>query len=147
MDNQIEKSVILNAPIARVWQAIANADQFGEWFRVKFTDQFALEVPIKGNITYPGYEHMVMQLVPRHIEEPTYFAYTWCPYPDGSPDGENRETLVEFRLVAQGDRTELTIVESGFDALPDDPRREESYRSNTEGWAIQAENIANYVES
>ena len=147
MPNQIQKTLTLKAPITRVWQAIANANQFGAWFRVKFTGEFAVGVILKGKITYPGYEHMEMEVVPTHIQEPTYFAYTWCPYSDGKPEGKNRETLVEFKLKAQGENTELTIIESGFDALPDDARREESYRSNTEGWAIQAQNIADYVES
>jgi hypothetical protein len=38
----------------------------------------------------------------------------------------------------------LTITESGFEALSN-PRRLEVLRGNTEGWNIQANNIAAYV--
>jgi uncharacterized protein YndB with AHSA1/START domain len=33
--DRIEKQVILRAPVARVWRAIADAGEFGRWFGVK----------------------------------------------------------------------------------------------------------------
>jgi uncharacterized protein YndB with AHSA1/START domain len=39
MSDRIEKSIELNAPIERVWRALTDHNEFGEWFRVK------LEVP------------------------------------------------------------------------------------------------------
>ena len=38
--DRIEKTVIINAPRSRVWQAIADTKQFGEWFRVKLDGDF-----------------------------------------------------------------------------------------------------------
>ena len=32
--DRIEKSIVLRAPRARVWRALANAEEFGVWFRV-----------------------------------------------------------------------------------------------------------------
>ena len=37
----IEKTVTLRAPRSRVWRAITNAKEFGEWFRVKLEGSFA----------------------------------------------------------------------------------------------------------
>ncbi|MBT6482786.1 MAG: vanillate O-demethylase oxidoreductase VanB, partial [Gammaproteobacteria bacterium] len=34
MEDKIEKNVDLNAPIERVWQALTDHREFGEWFRV-----------------------------------------------------------------------------------------------------------------
>lgn len=147
MQDSIEKSITLNAPIARVWQAITKHDQFGDWFKVKFDNPFRVGVPVTGRITYPGYEHMEMQVIPRALIAETYFSFSWCPYSDGKPEGKERETLVEFKLKEDGAQTHLTIIESGFLALPDDGRREEAFRMNTQGWNEQAKNIAAYVES
>ena len=55
-------------------------------------------------------------------------------------------TLVEFRLEPIAGGTRLTIVESGFESIPE-PRRFEVLRGNTEGWNIQAGNIAAHVAS
>ncbi len=38
----------------------------------------------------------------------------------------------------------LTVVESGFDSLPDE-RRDEALRRNTEGWEIQLQNVQHHV--
>jgi len=35
MDNCIEKRIELKAPVSRVWRALTDHREFGEWFRVK----------------------------------------------------------------------------------------------------------------
>jgi uncharacterized protein YndB with AHSA1/START domain len=55
-----------------------------------------------------------------------------------------RRTLVEFTLKPQGSGTKLTVVESGFEHLPEN-RRLEAFRMNDGGWAEQLDNIAKYV--
>jgi uncharacterized protein YndB with AHSA1/START domain len=71
----------------------------------------------------------------------------WCPYggdPEVDYSGEPH-TLVEFILEPAGSGTRLTIRESGFDRIPED-KRQDAFVGNTEGWNIQAENIAKHVE-
>ena len=147
MQDKIEKTLTLKAPQARVWEALTNHTQFGEWFKVQFDGPFVEGKALNGKITYPGYEHMEMQVIPRKIQPQSYFSYTWCPYSDNKPEGKDRETLVEFKLKTLDEGTHLTIIESGFAALPADARREEAFRMNTNGWNEQAKNIAAYVES
>jgi len=43
--DRIEKKVILRAPRSRVWRAIANAEEFGEWFGVKLEGTFQQGTP------------------------------------------------------------------------------------------------------
>src|SRR4051812_12685480 len=57
-ENRIEKKILLRAPRSRVWRAISNAAEFGEWFRAKFEGGFAEGTVARGHITYPGYEHV-----------------------------------------------------------------------------------------
>ena len=144
--DRIEKTATLKAPRARVWQAIADARQFGEWFRVRLDGEFAVGATIRGNITYPGYEYITMEVVVERIEPERFFSYRWHPYAidpkvDYSPEPM---TLVEFTLEDAPGGTRLTIVESGFDGVPLS-RRAEAFRMNSDGWNEQLQNIERYV--
>ena len=56
--DRIEKIVELAAPVSRVWRAITDHNEFGEWFRVRLDGPFQIGEATTGNITYPGYEHI-----------------------------------------------------------------------------------------
>ena len=63
MTDRIEKQIVLRSPRARVWRAISDKNEFGTWFGVKFPDgTFAPGETVTGNITYPGYEHLTMEI-------------------------------------------------------------------------------------
>lgn len=149
MQDRIEKDIELTAPIARVWSALTDYEEFGAWFRVKLDGPFVVGEVSRGRITYPGYEHMQWEATVQAMEPERLFSFTWCPY-GGDPgvDYSNEPTtLVEFRLEPTSTGTRLFISESGFNALPDDERRVDALRSNTRGWNEQSRNIAAHVES
>src|SRR5580692_4001025 len=100
MESQIQKQVEIAAPVARVWQALTDFRQFGEWFKVKLDGPFVAGQPVGGHITYPGYEHLRMDIVVKTIEPERLFSYTWHPYAVDPKVDYSRETptLVEFRL-------------------------------------------------
>ena len=145
--DRIEKRVVLRAPRARVWRAIANAEEFGQWFRVKLRGPFTEGQSVLGQLTHPGYEHVTMEMLIERIDKERYFAYRWHPYAiDPSADYTSEPTtLVELRLEdSDGGGTLLTIVESGFDRIPLG-RRSEAFRMNSQGWDAQAKNIERHV--
>ena len=144
--DRIEKRVILKAPRTRVWRAIADAEQFGEWFRMKFDGPFVEGQTVRGRVLSPGYEHMTGDLQIVRVEPEHYFAYRWHPYAvDMAVDySDEPTTLVEFRLADEAGGTVLTVTESGFDQIPLH-RRAEAFRMNDGGWTGQMENIAGYV--
>jgi uncharacterized protein YndB with AHSA1/START domain len=146
MDYQIEKRIELSAPVSRVWRALTDHREFGEWFRVKLEGPFVPGKTSGGHITYPGYEHLKFEVVVQKMEPERLFSYTWHPYavdPKIDYSTEN-PTLVEFKLEKTASGTLLTVTESGFDKIPIN-RRAEAFRMNEGGWAIQMENIRNYV--
>lgn len=145
--DRIEKVVDLAAPVARVWRAITDHNEFGEWFRVRLDGPFKVGATTTGNIVYPGYEHMKWVSVTEEMDYERLFAFSWPPStidPDTEYD-EDAKVRVEFRLEPKGKGTRLTITETGFQQFPES-KRLEVLRSNTEGWDIQAKNIADYVE-
>jgi uncharacterized protein YndB with AHSA1/START domain len=146
MEDRIEKRIEIAAPVSRVWRALTDSRQFGEWFLVRMDGPFVAGEPVGGQITHPGYEHVRMEIVVKEIEPETLFSYTWHPYSvDPKVDYSQEEsTLVEFRLQPTAGGTLLTVTESGFDKIPSE-RRAEAFRMNDGGWAQQMKNIQAYV--
>jgi uncharacterized protein YndB with AHSA1/START domain len=144
--DRIEKQILLRAPQSRVWQALTDAREFGAWFRVKLEGPFLAGGRTRGQITYPGYEHITMEVRVERMEAETLFSFRWHPYAvDPKVDYSSEPTtLVEFRLEAADDGTLLRLVESGFDRLPAN-RRDEAFRMNDGGWKQQLTNIERHV--
>lgn len=144
--DRIEKKLVINASRSRVWRAISTAEEFGTWFRVNFDGAFAEGATIRGNVTHPGYEHVVMEVTVERIEPERYFSYRWHPFSPGPAVDYSAEptTLVEFILDDAADGVAVTIVESGFDRIPL-ARRAEAFRMNEKGWAGQINNLARHV--
>lgn len=148
--DRIERSITLQAPRSRVWRALTQAGEFGQWFGARLDGQaFAAGQRTHGPISIPGYEHIAFDVTVERMDPEDHFAYRWHPYPmgDGFDPANEPTTLVEFTLRdAEGGGTVLTVVESGFDALPAH-RHDEAYRMNSGGWEGQMRNIAAHVEA
>ena len=148
MTDRIEQRIELKAPVSRVSRALTDHREFGEWFRVKIDGPFVPGEVSRGNITYPGYEHLQWEAVVKAMEPERLFSFTWHPYAvDPKMDySKEPQTLVEFRLEKTAEGTRLTVTESGFDKIPAG-RRPEAFRMNEGGWAEQMKNIERYLAS
>ena len=144
--DRIERRIELQAPPARVWRALTDHRQFGEWFRVRLDAPFVPGQTSRGQVTYPGYEHVRWEAVIQKMEPERLFSFTWHPaaVDPGADYSKEPSTLVEFRLEATAGGTLLVLTESGFDGLPPG-RRLEAFRMNQGGWEIQMTNIERYV--
>ena len=144
--DRIEKKIELNAPVSRVWKALTDYREFGEWFRVKLESPFIPGKVSRGRITHPGYEHVVMEVVVQKLEPERLFSYHWHPYAIDPKVDYSKEpsTLVEFHLSKTAAGTMLVVTESGFDAIPAH-RRDEAFRMNDGGWTAQLKNIEKHV--
>jgi uncharacterized protein YndB with AHSA1/START domain len=150
MNDHVEKRIELKAPISRVWRALTDYREFGEWFRVQLDGPFVLGQVSRGQMTYPGCEHIKWEATVQKMEHERLFSFTW-PHPksldkvDYSQDyTEEPSTLVEFRLEKTANGTLLILTESGFDKFPGD-RRLEAFRRNDGGWTQQMKNVQDYV--
>lgn len=146
MNDRIEKRIELKAPVSKVWQALTDYHQFGEWFGVKLDGPFVPGQTTRGQITHPGYEHCYWVAAVKKMEPEHFFSFTWHPYAIDTKRDYSKETptLVEFRLEKIEAGTRLVVTESGFDKIPND-RRLEAFRMNDNGWTKQMENIDSYV--
>jgi uncharacterized protein YndB with AHSA1/START domain len=146
MNDVIEKQIEIAAPQARVWKALTDYRQFGEWFRVILEGPFVEGQSVGGQLTFPGYEYLRMDVDVKTIEPESRFAFTWHPYAvDPKLDySQETPTLVEFTLQPAAKGTLLTVKESGFDKLPPD-RRLQAFRMNVNGWEQQMKSLEAYV--
>ena len=146
MNDRIEKRIELKAPVSRVWRALTDYREFGEWFHVKLDGPFLPGQVSHGQVTHPGYEHVKWEAVVQKMEPERLFSFTWHPYSVDPKIDYSKETptLVEFRLEKTASGTLLVLTESGFDKIPAG-RRLEALRMNDGGWTQQMKNIENHV--
>ena len=146
--DRIEKQIEIAAPVSRVWRAITDHREFGEWFQAKLDGPFVVGQVSHGRITYPGYEHLAWEAVVQKIEPERYFSFSWTTY-CGEPGTEALKdiyTLVEFLLEPTATGTLLRVVESGFDRLPAE-LRDSVWRRNEGGWSEQVKSVDAYVRA
>ena len=145
--DRIERSVTLKASRSRVWRALSHAEEFGNWFGVKLEGKsFVAGQRVQGQITYPGYEHLVFDVLIERVEPERVLSWRWHPAAiDPAVDYKKEpSTLVVFELKEVEGGTLLTVVESGFDSVPPS-RRLEAFRMNSQGWDEQMKNIEEHV--
>lgn len=144
----IEKQIELKASLQRVWRALTDHREFGEWFGVKMEQPFVEGQVSRGRVLSPGYDHVTFEITVVRLESESVFGFTWHPYAIDPGVDYSRETptLVEFRLQKTTTGTLLTLSESGFDKIPAH-RRDEALRMNGGGWEQQMKNIERYVGS
>src|SRR5688572_17728187 len=114
--DRIERQVVIKAPRSRVWRALSNAEEFGEWFGVDLKGKaFAAGQRTQARITIPGFTHVTFDVVIERVEPERLFSWRWHPYPvDPAIDYEKEErTRVVFELKDVEGGTLLSVVESG----------------------------------
>ena len=155
--DRIEKQAQLDASPDRVWEAVSNSSEFGQWFGVSFDGPFAAGQPLFGRITptrvdddvakaQEPYAGTVFEIVVDRVEPKQLFSFRWHPFAiDPNVDYTSEPmTLVTFALAAQAGGTLLTVTETGFDQLIE-TRRAKAREMNDQGWAAQMTLIAKYL--
>src|SRR5207247_10575564 len=78
--DRIERKILLKASRSRVWRALSNAEEFGGWFGVALKGKtFATGKRVQGQITYPGYEHVVFDVVIERMEPDRFRSWRGDP--------------------------------------------------------------------
>jgi uncharacterized protein YndB with AHSA1/START domain len=155
--DRIEKQVLLRAPRARVWKAIADAGEFGAWFGVKFDAPFkagALQRGVLVGTTVDDnvakmqreHKHVPFEITVDRIEPERIFAFRWHPFAieRGVDYSAEPTTLITFTLEEVPNGTLLTVTESGFDRIPLE-RRAKAFAANDGGWTIQMTLVEKYL--
>jgi uncharacterized protein YndB with AHSA1/START domain len=155
--DRIEKKVLLRAPRARVWRAVADSKEFGSWFGMKLDGPFVAGKALRGAIVPTSvdaevaqmqkpYEGSQVEIMIDRVEPERLFSFRWHPFAvDRNVDySAEPTTLVVFELEEVKGGVMLTITESGFDGIPL-ARRAKAFAANDGGWAMQTKLVEKYL--
>ncbi len=140
----IERTLVLKAPLQRVWDAIATPEGFAGWFLTRVEGKWMAGETVV--LYWPSGK--ANDIILHIIDEPRVFAYKWHPgdYAKVSDFPQEQLTTVTMKLTEMDEGTELHLTETGFENISED-RRAKSLGLNTEGWDEELENIRKYVEA
>jgi uncharacterized protein YndB with AHSA1/START domain len=147
--DRVERTIELRAPRARVWRAISSAKEFGTWFGLgeplHLEGAFVPGATIMGRWQVGDREVRELFCTIEAVEPERALAFRWVPYElaEGDDPARHPTTRIELRLDDTDTGTRITVVESGFAALP--PDKQYKRAQNGDGWAIQLQSIAQHV--
>ena len=124
---KIEKKVSINAPAEKVWKALTEPKQLGEWMMMPTTfepvvgKEFTFKA--EGMEGWDGYFHCIV----REVEVNKKLVYTW------NSGMINAETLVTILISETGGQTELTLIHTGWENLPAE-MRSQMIDGHSKGW-------------
>jgi uncharacterized protein YndB with AHSA1/START domain len=157
MADRIEKQVVLQAPRARVWKALTDSREFGQWFGVEFDGPFVAGQPLRGTIVptkadpdvaraQQPYVGTPFHILVERMEPERLFSFRWHPFAidPGADSAAEPTTLVVFTLEEAPGGVRVTVTESGFDRVPLE-RRAKAFSANESGWAIQMTLVEKYL--
>jgi len=155
--DRIQKTILLRAPLERVWRAISNSAEFGAWFGMKLDGPFIAGGKTRGTMTgtkadpeiakqQKEFEGLAIEIFVERIDPPRLLSFRWHPNAiDQRKDyAAEPTTLVAFELAEIADGVRLTVTESGFDELPLE-RRAKAFHSNDQGWGIVIKLVEKYL--
>lgn len=130
-EDRIERDTLIAAPLERVWSLVAAP---GFWVA---EDAGAGGGPAEEgqSVVAKNPEYGEFPVRVEKVEPPTYVAYRWASAFPGQELRDDNSTLVEFTLTAEGDKTRLRVVESGFAAIvASEDVRGQALSDNSVGW-------------
>jgi uncharacterized protein YndB with AHSA1/START domain len=138
---QIEKDILIDAPVDVVWRVITEPHQMVQWF----SEEAEIDMKPGGHGRLVFRSGDSYQLEVEAVEPPHRFAYRWVQ-PQGSVARPDNSMLVEFTLEPVGDRTRLRVVESGFDTVDwSDEKKARYAERHSDGWQTLLGRLRDYA--
>ena len=148
LDNSITRERIYNAPLERVWNAVATAPGLETWFCKRVEGELKAGERVRLTFRMEGEVGGDLQVV--ECEPMSRLAWRWHP---GQIDGcnwedfpESEATLVTFTFQSIPEGTLLKVLETGFENLPES-RRASVHQLNGSGWTEVMDMIGDAVSA
>jgi uncharacterized protein YndB with AHSA1/START domain len=141
--NDLAEAVVIertfNAPVVRVWKALTDVEEMRRWYfdLKEFKPEVGFEFEFIVEHEGMKYHHLckVTEVIPQKK-----LAYTW------RYKGHEGDSLVTFALLANGDKTRLTLTHEGLETFPKTPSFVR--KSFMDGWTqLIGSSLKEFVES
>jgi uncharacterized protein YndB with AHSA1/START domain len=138
---RIEREILIDAPVEVVWAVVTEPEHISRWF----SDTVDLDLRPGGKAVLRWDDHGAVNGRVERVEPPRFFSFRWVV--GAGPDlADDNATLVEFSLSTEGDRTRLTVVESGFrDLAGPDEDKQGHVDAHRRGWELELGELDEYV--
>jgi uncharacterized protein YndB with AHSA1/START domain len=138
---EIEREVLIEAPVGVVWRTITEPDQICQWF----ADRVELVVE-PGAHGYMGFGDQGGPVVVEVVEPPTRFSFRWN-HPAGVEPAVGNSMLVEFTLTSEGEeQTRLRVTESGHEVRDwPDAEKKRYADEHGDGWGKFLDRLSRVV--
>lgn len=137
MTDSIERTILIAAPIERVWDIVTTPEHMGQWFGDAGAERDGDVIRMR----WEEYGEAELRIV--RDEAPHAFAYRWDANVAGIGD-----TLVEFTLAPEGDGTRVRVVESGWTSLrTTEPEQARLREGNIRGWEHELGDLERYAQN
>jgi uncharacterized protein YndB with AHSA1/START domain len=140
--NNLAEAVVIertfNASVARVWKALTDVEEMRRWYfdLKEFKPEVGFEFEFIVEHEGMKYCHLcqITEVIPQKK-----LAYTW------RYKGHEGNSLVTFELLANGDKTRLTLTHEGLETFPTTPSF--ARKNFMEGWTqIIGSSLKEFVE-
>lgn len=135
----VTRTVHIQATRSAVWAALTEAALISEWFG----DETEIDLRVGGRGTLKWDAWGAFRLVVEEVDEPRSLAYRWARDPDIDPE-PGVSTLVRFTLEERAGGVDLTVLETGWEALGGDI--EGAMKGNQEGWLEELDELVAFLE-
>lgn len=95
----IRQTLVLNAPIQKVWKAVATSEGIAAWF---MPNDFQPEIGYEFHLNAGPYGMSPCKVV--ELDPPHRLSFTW-----------GKDWTLTFELLEQADKTEFTLIHAGWD--------------------------------
>jgi len=145
--SRIDRTIKINAPVDRVFRALTSAEELSAWFQVRIEGAIAEGREVWMTSLHPDHAGVRFRVKFVAIVPPTRVSWQWHPGEVDPKVDYSREpmTTVTFTLAPAAGGTEVSLSETGFDAISL-ARRAKVHQDNSQGWAEVLVWLQRYAE-
>jgi uncharacterized protein YndB with AHSA1/START domain len=146
--SRIDRTIEIEAPPERVWQALTDADELSSWFQVRIEGDLVAGGEVWMTSVHPAHAGQRFPVRIVELTAPRRVVWQWHPGEvDPATDySAEPQTTVTFTLEPSARGTRLSVAETGFDAITL-ARRAKAYADNSQGWTEVLVWLQKHVET
>jgi uncharacterized protein YndB with AHSA1/START domain len=132
----VENTILINAPIAVVWDALVNPEQTKRYmFGCETVSNWQVGSPLLWRADYEGKEMVFVKGYIVAIEAPTVLIYsTFDPNNTEMEDKIENYLNVTYRLSEENGQTRLYVSQGDFSTVAQGEKRYAEVYNNGDGW-------------